>query len=827
MKKIYTLLAALFVFATTAMADNLITDEQSFVVSENKVASLADLNTGYYVMRVNCLNEDGNSIYQDQTDGTFKREGQKVAHTTITNPNLVYITAGEIADNKRTVTIKGYNGQYLAAVSTSGNTPGDTGFVFNAEETTSGGVAFYFKNPEGGDSPFLNCASGGMLRWTGGAGDWSKYTLYPATITSGIPERDYTLSAYTVPEGATITYSLDGKTMTADGTTTTTVTGTKDVSDLTVTGTPEGYTYTVTLSGSTFIVDFVPNVIEKTARISEERATTVETDKWYLLLQTRGGDSYVYDANGTYNMGDVANMPSGTLLTEGNRSYLFRFIATDDGKYFIQNANGKFFPQLTGNTNLAASATPSPYTVALTSEDNGGFFYMQSNDGVIVDNNGRGSTVVGWGSTVPTGTTGNNVWQLYPVTFPTGLNLTAYNAALAKAKSYEGLIGTGLGKYSNEAGTTEEELEAVIAANGNMGEGNTQDEVDAATDKLTAAVAGFTLNMPADGTYLRLKSASTQAYVISPDANGGESLSVETGTSTVAPSIWYFQKEDNGKNGGLLSYNSGKYITSKGDNPLFLNTSIVTTAKGLVIAPNPNYLGTYVIYNRNGGWWYLKSQTEGENITLSALKGNADLTDVGFAWNLEEVTELPVAMHEAGDGKYYATLYLPKAVNVSGATAYKVTSKDVAENRVKLTSIDDNVVVAQEPVVLIGSSDAVTATVTTVDGTASTDNLLQGVATATQMNETNYYFGQSDNVPGFYKTTSTSYITNKAYLPGTAEDGSAKGYVFDFGTSTGLDQLVGNVDLDSNAPRYNLAGQRVTKSYKGVVIVNGQKRVQK
>lgn len=34
-------------------------------------------------------------------------------------------------------------------------------------------------------------------------------------------------------------------------------------------------------------------------------------------------------------------------------------------------------------------------------------------------------------------------------------------------------------------------------------------------------------------------------------------------------------------------------------------------------------------------------------------------------------------------------------------------------------------------------------------------------------------------------------------------------------------------ELDSNAPRYNLAGQKVAENYKGVVIQNGHKRIQK
>ena len=52
---------------------------------------------------------------------------------------------------------------------------------------------------------------------------------------------------------------------------------------------------------------------------------------------------------------------------------------------------------------------------------------------------------------------------------------------------------------------------------------------------------------------------------------------------------------------------------------------------------------------------------------------------------------------------------------------------------------------------------------------------------------------------------------------------------FDNGGTTGINGLdnLTNSQLDNNAPMYNLAGQKVGKSYKGIVIVNGKKVVRK
>lgn len=46
------------------------------------------------------------------------------------------------------------------------------------------------------------------------------------------------------------------------------------------------------------------------------------------------------------------------------------------------------------------------------------------------------------------------------------------------------------------------------------------------------------------------------------------------------------------------------------------------------------------------------------------------------------------------------------------------------------------------------------------------------------------------------------------------------------GTTTGITNITTD-EAAKNAPVYNLAGQKVTKAYKGVVIKNGKKMIQK
>ena len=48
----------------------------------------------------------------------------------------------------------------------------------------------------------------------------------------------------------------------------------------------------------------------------------------------------------------------------------------------------------------------------------------------------------------------------------------------------------------------------------------------------------------------------------------------------------------------------------------------------------------------------------------------------------------------------------------------------------------------------------------------------------------------------------------------------------DGGTTTGINSIE-NGQIDNDAPAYNLAGQKVGKGYKGIVIINGKKVVNK
>lgn len=87
---------------------------------------------------------------------------------------------------------------------------------------------------------------------------------------------------------------------------------------------------------------------------------------------------------------------------------------------------------------------------------------------------------------------------------------------------------------------------------------------------------------------------------------------------------------------------------------------------------------------------------------------------------------------------------------------------------------------------------------------------------------------ESNNV-GFKPYTSTMLAAHKAYLPKVAVPTGARVLRFSYeDISTGISNTLLNDNggtIDDDEPMFNLSGQRVGRSYKGIVIVNGKKYI--
>lgn len=174
--------------------------------------------------------------------------------------------------------------------------------------------------------------------------------------------------------------------------------------------------------------------------------------------------------------------------------------------------------------------------------------------------------------------------------------------------------------------------------------------------------------------------------------------------------------------------------------------------------------------------------------------------------------------------KGYATYSADYAVNYSklGLTAYTLT---VDETNKTVTAKAFTGVVPTGGAVLVkgDASKAYTLTPATTEGDATfATDLKTG---ATKADGTQYGFTSKSGTPAFAQVVSGQDIpSKKGYI--VLNGASAAKYSICFGDeATGIHTI--EAASAANATMYNLAGQRVDKAYKGIVIVNGKKYLNK
>ena len=262
------------------------------------------------------------------------------------------------------------------------------------------------------------------------------------------------------------------------------------------------------------------------------------------------------------------------------------------------------------------------------------------------------------------------------------------------------------------------------------------------------------------------------------------------------------------------AYNNDHHFTSHWDWP---GDEITPTDSKYIYTFKANS-ATKIIFNNNSG-------TE---------TGSYDLINNGI-YNNSGVTGIKVTIGSLG----YATFSSVKSVDFSGETnvdAYIASA--ITDNKVVLTK--HNKVPDHNGVLLKGTAGTYNIPVTESPD-AITTNYLMATVGATKVaasdptnNKYRYFLSGTtvENV-GFYNLSSEqTSAAGKAYLETSdalnSDSYARAAWTFE-DTTTGIANLNvnDNTNIDANAPMYNLAGQRVGKNYKGVVIMNGKKVVLK
>ena len=157
-----------------------------------------------------------------------------------------------------------------------------------------------------------------------------------------------------------------------------------------------------------------------------------------------------------------------------------------------------------------------------------------------------------------------------------------------------------------------------------------------------------------------------------------------------------------------------------------------------------------------------------------------------------------------------------------GLTAYTLTVDET--NKTVTAKAFTGVVPAGKAVLVKGATNTTyTLTPATTEGDATfATALLTG---ATKADGTQYGFTSTSGTPAFARVVSGQDIpAKKGYIVLNGASAAKYSICFD-DEATGIHTI--EAASAANGAMYNLAGQRVDKAYKGIVIVNGKKYLNK
>ena len=175
----------------------------------------------------------------------------------------------------------------------------------------------------------------------------------------------------------------------------------------------------------------------------------------------------------------------------------------------------------------------------------------------------------------------------------------------------------------------------------------------------------------------------------------------------------------------------------------------------------------------------------------------------------------------------WATYVTARSVDFSKTSDVKAytVAYSATDDAITLTPV--TAVPGNTAVVLKGNQGDYTFT-TTTDAAAVSDNNLKFYTKATKVAKakTVYILANNNGTVGFCPATVGSTVpAYKGYLS-ISGGTSAKNFFALDGTATGINSIAAD-KANGRDVRFNLAGQRVDKNYKGVVIVNGKKQLVK
>lgn len=186
-----------------------------------------------------------------------------------------------------------------------------------------------------------------------------------------------------------------------------------------------------------------------------------------------------------------------------------------------------------------------------------------------------------------------------------------------------------------------------------------------------------------------------------------------------------------------------------------------------------------------------------------------------------DISNMPATISSAGWSTFVTKC--PISFNDTSVKAY-TARYDPTANTITLSPVAK--VPANTAVVLKGNAGTYSFTsIARADALANNDLTFKNAAYKVTSDKTYYVLARQGDVCGFYPLASGETLpAYKGYIY-IQNASSAKTFYAFGGTTTGISRAVG--EKVRHGVRYSLSGQRVSGSYKGVVIENGKKFVVK
>ncbi len=172
------------------------------------------------------------------------------------------------------------------------------------------------------------------------------------------------------------------------------------------------------VSASNLSTNAYSNLAGMDVNVSSTEAANLSEGQWYVMFDRGAYHGYLYENTSSHTLYNTNTVPNGS--TSLTAKYLVRLLNAGNGKYYIQTGFCNYFGSITQSTAVPVTSIASNAITIGKIANTDGHFYLQSATGVVLDANTTyygDATVVGYGTTVPTSTGGNNDWAFYPVEF--------------------------------------------------------------------------------------------------------------------------------------------------------------------------------------------------------------------------------------------------------------------------------------------------------------------------------------------------------------------------------------------------------------------------